>query len=426
MLRCGILPLIRSSSCQPSRFYRDRKTYAGDRAGFRRQMNELGDADLFEEDPEGSYEADFSKVPEVIRENQMEMKRQKEKVKLKMIERKYFRVSNQPSFLTWAEKEQIRHLNQLDPKEWNAERLSESFPATEDVIIKILKAKWTPVDMKRVRVHDENIKKNWQAYKANKFEDLDPELKEHLAKFSQRKFNSSRNAYALSKNDQIEFKFPKPKHQEFAHIVSSCKPLQKSKEIAENKSEQIEAGEQGSSVMINKTSTEAYKVELPRKLRVQNIRFDELQKKLGIVKANADEDDFHIGFSQESNSKKWPNEQINLNRAVWLKDFEEIDLNHSPNPKELSEIESVSDENESDAKIVHMSRKQEMHVNKYVKKDVNAKSFTASVDLEPFIDKIVIPKEVRKEGGMYRVNDCFFDDNGEFLFKVPGLEGTWH
>lgn len=424
MLRCGILSLIRSSSIQPSRFYKDKKTYAGDRAGFRRQMDELGDADLFEEDPEGSYEADFSKVPQVFRESQMEMKRQKEKVKLKIIEKKYFRVSKQPSFLTWAEKEQIRHLNQQDPQEWNVERLSESFPATEDVIIKILKAKWTPVDMKRVRVHDENVKKNWQAFKANKFEDLDPELKEHLAKFSQRKFNSSKNAYALSKNDQIEFKFPKPKHQEFAHIVLSCKPLKKAKEIAEDKSEQIEAGERGSSVMINETSMEAQEVEMPKKLRFQNIRFDELQKKLGIVEVKADEDDFHIGFSQESNSKKSPIEQNNLNRAVCLEDFEEIDLNHSENPKELSEIESVS--YESDAKIVDMSPKQEMHVNKYVKKEVNVKSFNASVDLEPYIDKIVIPKEVRKKGGMYRVNDCFFDDNGEFLFKVPGLESAWH
>jgi len=34
---------------------------------------------------------------------------------------------------------------------------------------------------------------------------------------------------------------------------------------------------------------------------------------------------------------------------------------------------------------------------------------------------IRIPKSVWKEGYVYRVNDCFYDDNGDFLYRVPGL-----
>lgn len=34
---------------------------------------------------------------------------------------------------------------------------------------------------------------------------------------------------------------------------------------------------------------------------------------------------------------------------------------------------------------------------------------------------IRIPKRVWKEGYTYRVNDCFYDDNGHFLYRVPGL-----
>lgn len=402
MLRYGILSSIRSCSIQSSRFYRDKKTYAGDEAGFRRQKKEFGD--LWEDDPESIYEADFSKAPNVMREHENEMERHREKVKLKMIERKYFRIKKQPSFLTWAEKEQIRHLHQQDPEEWNIERLSESFPATVDTILKIIKAKWTPNNMKRVRTHDESIKKNWEAFKANKLENMDPELKEHLSKFSQRKFNSSENAYALSKNDQIEFKFPKPRHQEFSHIISSCKPLMKAKEITKN-SEQIEAGENGSSVMVSETSVMQQKVELPKKLRLRNMTFAELQKKLGTDKKNADEDDFHVSFPKEPNSVKSLNTHGNINHDVGLEDFEEIDLNYSQHPNELSEIE-------------------EPKLKKYAGKEVDAKSLTNSDEPVPFIDKIVIPPEVRKKGAMYQVSDCFYDDKGDLLFRVPGYESV--
>lgn len=34
---------------------------------------------------------------------------------------------------------------------------------------------------------------------------------------------------------------------------------------------------------------------------------------------------------------------------------------------------------------------------------------------------IRIPKRVWKEGIIYKVKDCFYDDNGDFLYRVPGL-----
>lgn len=422
MLRCGILSLIRSSSIQSSRFYRNRKIYAGDEAGIRYQKREIGDADLFMEDPEGSYEADFSQVPPTMREHEREMERQKEKIKSKIIERKYFRTKKQPSFLTWAEKEQIRHLNQQDPDEWTVQYLSDSFPATEETIIKILKAKWTPTDMKRIRVHDESIKKNWQAFKAKKFDNLDPDLIEHLAKFSQRKFDSKHNAYALTKNDQITFQFPKAKRsQEFSHIISSCKPLMKAKNIAEKKREQIEAGEKGNSVMVSETASIEQKVDLPKNLRSRRMTFDELQKKLGIDKEKADEDDFHVGFPKEPNSSKPTDKRSNNNCAVGMEDFEEIDLDYSKYSKKLPEADLVSDE--SNTQIVNLSPAQ---MSKYVSKSGDAESLIIPDDSEPFIDKIVIPSAVKKKGAMYKVNDSFYDDNGDFIFRVPGLDAVYH
>lgn len=34
---------------------------------------------------------------------------------------------------------------------------------------------------------------------------------------------------------------------------------------------------------------------------------------------------------------------------------------------------------------------------------------------------IRIPKKAWKEGYTYRVKDCFYDDKGDFLYRVPGL-----
>jgi len=53
---------------------------------------------------------------------------------------------------------------------------------------------------------------------------------------------------------------------------------------------------------------------------------------------------------------------------------------------------------------------------------VSRKEASAFIDtINDYPLAIRIPKKVWKEGYMYRVNDCFYDDNGEFLYRVPGL-----
>jgi hypothetical protein len=37
-------------------------------------------------------------------------------------------------------------------------------------------------------------------------------------------------------------------------------------------------------------------------------------------------------------------------------------------------------------------------------------------------DHIKIPKSVWKKGKIYKVDDCFYDFDGEFLYRVPGLK----
>lgn len=37
--------------------------------------------------------------------------------------------------------------------------------------------------------------------------------------------------------------------------------------------------------------------------------------------------------------------------------------------------------------------------------------------------KITIPKKAYKKGYTYKFNDCYYNDNGNFLYRVPGMEG---
>lgn len=57
-----------------------------------------------------------------------------EKRDLKIAERKFFKTMKQPNLLTWEEKEQIRYLHNYDSEEWTVSNLSESFPASVEII----------------------------------------------------------------------------------------------------------------------------------------------------------------------------------------------------------------------------------------------------------------------------------------------------
>ena len=36
-------------------------------------------------------------------------------------------------------------------------------------------------------------------------------------------------------------------------------------------------------------------------------------------------------------------------------------------------------------------------------------------------EKIYIPTDLHKENAVYQINDCFYDSNGEFLHRIPGV-----
>lgn len=409
MFRAFIIPSIVSRrACVSVRNYRRAGTrHRRDQAGVRIQYGIFRDLETMEEDPERTYDADFNHlhISHDQHENELELK--KEQLKYYVVKNKYFKEKKLPNFLTWAEKEQIRQLHKQDPKEWTPERLAESFPAIEEVIVKILKSYWKPANMQRVQKHDEKVRQNWELFKANGMNDLDPDVSKHLKKFSNRNFDSIKNAYAQIKDDQFEFKFPEPKNKEFLHILTSCKRNKTKKEqmIDQDDLKQIDANE----------NVDHSALQLSKKLRKRNVTFNQLVKKTGATFTEANEEmHLQVSLPQQDNLTKVDSKPSTLIQHT-SNDVNEItDVENAPE----TEIEP---ETETETETIDLTLTESNTTSQIVQKYSMKKGYSKS-EMVPIIrHKIVIPSKLRKKGTTYKLYDCFYDDRGMFMYRVPGL-----
>lgn len=292
------------------------------------------------------------------------MKLHRQKLRSWIVYDKYFKQTS-PNFLTWAEKEHIRHLHEQDPDEWTPERLSESFPADVYVIKKLIKNSWAPRSIERVKKHDEAVKKNWNSFNNGEIEGLKPELMEHLKKFAHREVDTS----ALPK-----FEPRKPaqgwqtKNNEFMNMITSCKKYEATSIVGEERQIEMKPKDpEEQDEHLNRML-----IDPPKDKRMRRrMTLDELQRIL-------DKPD-------------------------------EYDEPKNPGGTEVVTF-PTSDE------IISMDKfKTEGNVAKLKDQDL-MKMYN-----EPVTELIRIPRKVWKRGATYKVGDCFYDDDGEFLYRVPGM-----
>lgn len=349
------------------------------------------------------FEGDLFQAHKSHRQFEEESIRHKEKIKEKIIERKYFKPSERHNFLTWAEKEQIRHLFATARDEWPIERLAESFPATTEVILKLVKNKWQPDSSQRIEKHDEKVKKTWQAFKEHKLVGLDADLVEHLNKFSGRSYDVQSTAYS-AKPDQTEFQFPQPKTKEFSHILLSCKKLtDKSKE---DETEMIKSKESEMAL----TEGHFDPTNIPAKPNDENDSI--LLEKIKYRKYQTIEE-----FDKMKNK----------NAKVTKSAADERPFNSAPLMNEM-EIK-VAARNPNGTGIVDMNNREFLktlyNVKKYeTKQSVVKYKESNAINVDVVKEKIYIPRKLYKKGKLFRLRDCFYDDQGDFLYRVPGLTGS--
>lgn len=264
---------------------------------------------------------------------------------------------NLPNLLTWSEKEQIRFLNLQDSVEWSPEKIAESFPVTAEIVKKLLKYPWKSADEQRIARHDASAMRNWRELKEGTL-NISPAFRKHLLKFSNRNLPPTK-----IKSNKIDLTSTK-EMGEFESIVSEVKTESRVKDEGGHL-HLIEAGKE----------RESMKYPVNRK----RITLDELRSE--------------IHEEMKSGSEISMTDQIILSSEQSISHVAN-DYEYVPNTQLRTHKAQVSNFKEN------------------IETEIQIKSYP---------DKIQIPKSAWKKGGTYQIQDCFYDDDGQFLYRVPGL-----
>ncbi|XP_072937849.1 uncharacterized protein [Epargyreus clarus] len=283
-----------------------------------------------------------------------------------IIKEKYFKEYT-PNLLTWSEKEQIRHLASTHPDEWTPEKIAESFPVTVAVVKKLLKFPWKPASEQRIARHDASAMRNWKELKEGSL-DIPKELREHFLKFSERTIPP------LNRKSIKEDMTQEEKLGEFAKIIQRCAKK------SENKSGTINTDENEED---NDIDTKESKVKVKRDTK--RVTLDQLTNKI--------KKRIECGT------------EVNLPDKIML-DTVSVMPTHQSEINMTKEVELFNDNSEN-GKGTQLTQF----------KEDNNKLFAGG----NYPERIRIPKKAFKKGATYKVNDCFYDDDGRFLYRVIGM-----
>lgn len=317
---------------------------------FDREQNRF-EAEL--DDPE-DLESDFMNTHTSYKAAQKELAGHQEKLGHWIVRNKYFK-SHSVNLLTFSEKEQIRHLHGQDREEWTVEKLAASFPATEETISKIIRAKWTARTPQRIEEHDRKVQENWEALKAGSLPGLTEDLRKHLLKFADRVIEpppaqsipQERNLLALPRG-------------EFSEIITSCKTFP----------QQIPALKSG----------------------------------------HRDRED--VPQTPKYGSNTMITDAVTDHRPMTIELFRHSSGHLEATPTSQSKEPSVAGPDYSSALGTRTTKVEMMPV---------PTQFNAYKKAFEIHDKITIPRKLRRNGATYKVDDSYFDDDGEFLYRVPGM-----
>jgi len=371
------------------------------------------------------------------------MQNKKERLKQQIVQ-KYFK-EKEPRFLTFAEKELIQKLHNSNPEEWTIEKLSESFPALPETIRKILRTKWSPKSVEKVVEYDNVVKRNWEKFRKGEFP-LSPILSEHLTKFKNRKIIST-DRELLAKQFVPTLEFKKPKSQLFSSIVqtyldekqedmkllsqehNSNKLTDKSNHC-ENQNLLTASTMTDSMTVIKSTETYRLNKKLSSTSRIDSqnhdVPFNKKKEKLLTF------DEF-VKEKLEDINEESPKEgiillnayrkQVDASQEVQSTEVATAFDNAVIYPKEGAPSKIVR-QSEKDVSINFNDKNRSFNIieadDNLLNTSIIARNKKVDVELN-YTKPIKIAKHLYKPGMTYRISDCYYDDDGEFLYRVPNV-----
>lgn len=323
--------------------------------------------DNFEEIVEQS-ESDFYNVGEAYNEHQNETLIGKYELRHRIVKEKYFK-ENMPNLLTWSEKEQIRHLATTQPDEWTPEKIAESFPVTEQVVQKLLKFPWKPATEQRIARHDQSVVRNWKELKEGSL-DIPPELRKHFLKFSDRSIPPLNKA-----SIKIDITPEQEDIGEFERIVRKCAEKE-NKANTENVPD-----DKGTLALASPQATNSEKIHSKQKKDPKITTLDELAARI------------------KNRLEKGGN--VNINDRMIM-------------TSSKTQSPTITEKVKEEMELFHESHK-ENGIMEYENKSQDPN------EIMNYPERIRIPKKAYKKGATYKVNDCYYDHDGKFLYRVLGM-----
>ncbi|XP_011879512.1 PREDICTED: uncharacterized protein LOC105568437 [Vollenhovia emeryi] len=410
-------------------------------AGIRNKMQVMKQdepVDHFDAEDVSEFEADFMNVGVSHKMHEREMQSKKEHLKRRIVAHKYFK-EREPRFITFAERKMICKLHNHNPDEWTAEKLSESFPALPETIRMILRAKWSPKSVDKVMQYDNVAIANWEKFRAGNLV-LSPALGEHLTKFKDRKIIRT-DRDSLAEQFVCKREFEKPRSQLFSSIIQTYLDGKESdaKLLPQEDNSGKLAGQSKNQNLLIASATTDSPAAVKEKffLNKKQLRTNSEQKKLDVQFDKKEEkrltfDEFVKAKLKDINQES-PEEGVTL-MNVYRKQVEASQSTQAaqvatafdsaaPNAKEDTSLKIVR-QADKDVSIFPKDRNRDFQIIGADDNllDTSIKVWNKKVDVDlNYAKPIKIAKHLHQPGMTYRISDCYYDDDGEFLYRVPGV-----
>ena len=341
------------------------------------------------------------------------------------------------------------------PDDWTIDKLASSFPISKEGLLRFLRSHYVPKSQEEVNKHDKKVQKRWLALVdgigddpggpiANRYRDLLKSGKLELLKHadgikslpmpenktargvvvisesnsvgklgsSNRKgpFSSIYQAYADSKNKTAVPNSEVTDNMDNDNNLSSEKLLKSIISLKQLRSKQKESdlqlpGKDSSYSQNIDSRKHIYEKQiLENMVNVGNERFE--MKSMYDVYAGPEVDDDQ-DMSEEENLKgrrfRRRRRRVSVKTIETQKeDFSESKLTDEeiPELKGTGRIENLND------------------MSQFVGMMDSTESTGYQKKFDPPVDSIHIPKEKFKPGAIYQRGDCFYDENGQFLYRL--------
>lgn len=238
---------------------------------------------------------------------------------------------------------------------------------------KIVKSKYSKEES-QIKNHDASVQKNWMAFKKGEMTNLPDKLTEHLKKFSDRSVNYN----VFVKPEKIEEVQSINIPTEFSDIITSYEELKKNKKDTEN----LEINTDNHIQPKLGTLNHELKTEQVPKVIQKNITLQQLRSEIESGVISGKEIPIQDKLILDSHKVKEKNSVVQLGSA---------------------EINTIMEKTkfQTASGLVKKTEKDYSHLN--------------------YPERIRIPKNKLKYGYTYKLNDCYYDSDGTFLYRVPGM-----